>query len=149
MSDEHVKGARTTIYGPVRLLRLDHPAKEFQTAAEVAAAYRISERKLRRIVRKHGVAVLRLGRELRFDARARASLKEALRCADAQDSESLPVPTPARSRSWGRSPASAYAAALKATTIDSPPKKRQRSRPKSSVPLGTANVVALEASRRR
>jgi excisionase family DNA binding protein len=126
------------------------PAAKFQTDAEVAAALRITVRKLRELVRKHGVEALHVGRKWLFDKRALRSLKEVLRCAkEAPDSESLPVPTPARSQSSARSRAAAYDAALKATTVTLPVKKPRPSKPKSSAPPGTANVVALGPSRKR
>jgi excisionase family DNA binding protein len=126
------------------------PAAKFQTEAEVAAALRITLRKLRELVRQHRVKALRVGRKWLFDKRALRSLKEVLRCAkEAPDSASLSVPTRARSQSSARSRDDAYAKVLKRLTTDSLSKKPRRSKPNSSTPPGMGNVVALENSRKR
>jgi hypothetical protein len=120
------------------------------TLDEVATHYRMTVRQLRQVVRERSVEVLRIGHTVRFDAHALNSLEEKLRChANQRDSESSGAPTPAVSRSRGRSRGSAYDNALRATILVSRRKKPPRSKPTSSDPNGTDRVVALAPSPRR
>lgn len=51
---------------------------EYETLEEVAQKFVMSPRRLRGIVKHHGLPVLRLGREIRFDSEAMAALQEAM-----------------------------------------------------------------------
>jgi excisionase family DNA binding protein len=90
------------------------------TLKEVATAMQVSERWLREFIRRKQIGVLRSGRIVRFDEAALSELEEAMRCRYAS-----PVgKTQARSRLSARSPESAYADALRLTTVGSRKKKQ-------------------------
>src|SRR5262249_49541760 len=115
------------------------------TLPEVAELRRFTPRYLRELIRRHQIPVLRSGRLIRFDALSLCALEEALRCHSPSSGANRPerLPSPALS------PARAFAAALKATTTKSPPKRQQQLRQTSFAPRGTANVVALARSQKR
>ncbi len=71
------------------------------TRVQAAERYGISERHLRHLEGEHQIPVLRLGRAVRYDAKALAALEHATRCP----SKSLPEKTRERSGSPARSPA--------------------------------------------
>jgi hypothetical protein len=87
----------------------------YQTLQQVADELHFTPRRLRAIIKRHGVPVLKDGRDIRFDQVARSALDEALRCP----SKSPDAKTPARSPSAARSPANAFASALSLTTVSS------------------------------
>src|SRR5262249_21375079 len=125
---------------------LSMPALERDlTLAEVAELRRFTPRYLRELVRRHQIPVLRSGRLIRFDTLSLCALEEALRC----HSPSSGVNRPEHSQSPALSPARAFAAALKATTPSSQPRKPQRSKRSSSALPGMGNVVVLAPSRRQ
>src|SRR5215475_1470089 len=95
------------------------------TLAEVAELHRFRPRYLRAFIRRHGIPVLRSGRLIRFDALALCALEEALRCPSPSPAA---VPVAVLSPPPALSPAVAYANALRATTPNSPRKRRQPSR---------------------
>jgi excisionase family DNA binding protein len=117
------------------------------TLTEIAEQLQMSERKLRRIIRQRDIPVLEAGRDIRFDAEAVIALKEALRrpCR----SGSIDAKTARTGRSTSRLMGSAYEQALKLATEGSRGKRQRPSKPNSSDPLGTANVVALDHSPKR
>jgi hypothetical protein len=122
---------------------------------QVAADYRVTPRRLKRAIREHGIAVLRLGRSISFDHVALEQLEQALRqCPGPAEFElnlaSIKPPArPMASPSRARSRVNAYDAALKALTQNSPEKKRPRSKPSSFATHGTGNVVVLDHSAKR
>src|SRR5262245_21066018 len=115
------------------------PPERDLTLAEVAELRRFTPRYLRDLIRRHHIPVLRSGWLIRLDALSLSVLEEALRCHSPSSVGNRPAP----SRSAGLSRANAYAAALKATTPNSPPKRQLPLRPKSCERNGTANVVVL------
>jgi hypothetical protein len=114
---------------------------------QLSADFHVTPRRLKRAIRDFRIPVLRLGRSISFDAVALTQLEEALRqCPDPPVSASNPASTrpPARAtalRYQGRSPGSAYAAALKATTPSSPAKRRDASKSRFSEPPGECRGV--------
>ena len=124
-------------------------AAEYRTLEEVAADMKVSARWLRNVVRERNIPVLRRGRVIRFDQPAINALEEALRCPDMPPvSASLSDRIPARSRSSARSTGNEYDRALKAAAPSLRAKKPPFSKQSSYAPTGTANVVALDPSRR-
>src|SRR5215469_9267299 len=129
--------------------------KIYRRLEEVAADLNITPRRLRRAIRDFAIPVLRLGRTINFDPPALSLLEEALRtCPDPQDCASSPASTkleakPKATRSSARSPASAYAAALRALSAPSRSKRQGPSKLVSCETPGTANVVALTRSAKR
>src|SRR5262249_9378561 len=115
------------------------------TLAEVAELRRFTPRYLRELVRRHAIPVLGSGRLIRFDAFSLSVLEDVLRCR----SKSPAAPAPAPSQSQVLSPARAFAAALKATTPNSPRRRQRPSRRTFSAPDGTANVGARAPSPKR
>src|SRR5260370_28006775 len=115
------------------------------TLAEVAGLRRFTRRYLRELIRRHQIQVLRSGRLIRFDALALCALEEALRWRSPSPAAGQLAPSPSRALS----PASAFAAALKATTPSSRPERQPHSKPKSSAPRRTASGVELAPSQRR
>ena len=115
------------------------------TLAEVAELRRFTPRYLRELIRRYQIPVLRSGRLIRFDALSLKALETVLRCHSPS-----PDANPAeRSRSAAQLRANAYAAALKATTLSSPPKRQPPLRSKFYEQNGTANVVVLDPSPKR
>ena len=99
--------------------------------AQVAAEHGVTVRRLKRLIYEHSIGVLRIGRSIVFDQRALDELEQVIcLCPDPQDCASNRAATrpPAKTKAT-RSPAmsrgSAYAAALRALSAPSPP-KRQR-----------------------
>jgi hypothetical protein len=124
-----------------------------QTLGEVAEQYRFSERWLRDFIRTRGIPVLHTGKQIRFDGLAIVALEEALRkpCpSPSPDAKTAPArsPSPAASH-YPTVRGSAYERALNLTASSSPRKRPQPSKLKSSETPGTANVVALDRSRKR
>jgi excisionase family DNA binding protein len=120
---------------------------EYSTLSEVAERLKFSERKLREIIRQRDIPVLEAGRDIRFDARALSALEEALRrpCR----SGSIDAKAVRTTKSTSRLGGSAYEQARRLLTEDSRAKRPRHSKQNSSDPPGTANVVALDDSRKR
>jgi len=128
------------------------PTDRLPNLDEVAAHVGITPRAARRIIRKHGVPVLDTGRTVAFDDLAMNLFMEALRCRSKSYSEPIvPVAgsrSPARSSSrTGRGSPSAELRAQITSSLRE--RKRQRSKPTSYDPPGTANVVAPDFTRTR
>jgi hypothetical protein len=114
----------------------------------VALTLGISPRTLRRLERTHGIPVLRVGRQVRYDRLAIAALEEACRSKSAPVEvvkvygSPAPLPLPARRKG------SASADVLAAMMQDLQQKKRPRLSGRSCETTTTENVVAFVAGQK-
>ena len=127
------------------------PTNRLPNLDEVAAHVGITPRVARSIIRKHGVPVLDTGHTIAFDDLALNLFMEALRCRSKLYSEQTESAAGPKSREllssrMGRGSKSGEVRARIASSLRE--RKRQRSKPISSEPPGTANVVAPDFTRK-
>jgi hypothetical protein len=123
-----------------------------KTIEQVAEEYRfLSVRHLREFIRRHAIPVLSAGKRLTvFDDQALYALEKAMRCPSPSAAATTAVKTSISSgvSTYRAGRSSEYENALRLTGSLSHARKQPRSKPRSSATDGTANVVALDPSRR-
>jgi hypothetical protein len=127
------------------------PTDRLPTIEDVAAHLDITPRSVRQIVRKHNVPVLSTGRHIRFDDHAITAFYEVLRCRSLSTSApTVPVaPSKSRASSNYRTGGKSKFDEVRARLIAGLQLKPQpRSKRKSSGTPITANVVALDPTRK-
>ena len=137
LGDEAVEAADRRVEGTSKGA-IEACVGSYQTLAEVAAEWRFTPRRLRDIIKRHGILVFRAGRDFRFDDAAKRALEEALRTAPRLAEESFRERSRFRAASAAamkeriavrRDAGTAYARALALTTVPSRTKKRPSSMP--------------------
>jgi hypothetical protein len=93
-------------------------ALDFVPIDRVTEATGVSERRLRALVKEHGIRVMRAGRVILFDEPSLIELKEALRPPEAAPTRAV--------RTVRRRPASFLDAALRATSAEPRPVRPKR-----------------------
>jgi excisionase family DNA binding protein len=127
------------------------PTDRLPTIEDVAEHLGVTPRSVRQIVRKHHVPVLSTGRHIRFDDHAITAFYEALRCRSQSTNAPTVLAAPSKSRassSYRMGGQSKFDEVQARLAAGSRSKRPPRSKRKSSETPITANVVALDPTRK-
>lgn len=112
------------------------------TRGQVAERLGVSVKTLDRLLRRHPVPILKVGRLIRFDDHAITYLREVV-CRSTSAAEPTPAPSISSAAFVRPVPprVSSLDAALQLTTPSSRAKRPRRSRPNTSAPCGTESEL--------